>query len=428
MMDAERMSEAQTECRTDSEDGFEIYIHVPFCVKKCAYCDFLSGPASEETMQAYTEALIRETRLIADRDHRLPPVRVKHTAGPDISGHRLQDDHADVVSVFIGGGTPSILPPALLDRIMAAIHESFTISPDAEITIEANPGTLSLDKLHDYRRMGINRLSIGLQSPDDRELKMLGRIHTWKDFLESYARARKAGFDNVNIDLMMALPGQTREGWQRNLRTAAELMPEHISAYSLIIEEGTPFAERELLLPDEDTEYAMYDDTACILEEYGLHQYEISNYARKGRECRHNVGYWIRRDYLGFGLGAASLRRGERWSDVRDMETYISVLSGTGDVPLEKTGDVSPEKTLRRDVQILSEKDAMAEQMFLGLRLTEGVPEALFAKRFGKTPEQVFGPVINKYINLGFLEKVDGCIRLTRPGIHVSNVIMSDFV
>ncbi len=363
---------------------YEIYIHIPFCVKKCAYCDFLSGPAGEEEMKRYVDALIQEIQ-----------------AGTTPEG--------EAVSVFIGGGTPSILEVSLLERVMDTLYKTHTISPEAEITIEANPGTLHMDKLKAYRSMGINRLSIGLQSPREKELRMLGRIHSYEDFLESFYNARRAEFDNINIDLMMALPGQTADDWRENLDTIAALKSEHISAYSLIVEPGTPFAAKALALPDEDTEYLMYDDTERILSQWGCHQYEISNYALPGRECVHNTGYWIRRDYLGYGLGAASLCQNTRYTNTSDMRTYL-----TGD-----PGRASEHLTLQ---------DAMAEQMFLGLRLTRGVSRTLFFKNFGRTPEQVYGKVIRKYTDLGFLETTDDHIRLTRPGIHVSNVIMSEFL
>ena len=392
---------------------YEIYIHIPFCVRKCAYCDFLSGPATEEIQQQYAAALQREIETAED--------------GGD-----------EVISVFIGGGTPSILDASLTDKIMTSLYKKHRVSPEAEITIEANPGTLHLEKLKEYRRMGINRLSLGLQSPEDGELRMLGRIHSFRDFLESYEMARKAGFDNINVDLMMALPGQTRAGWRRNLETAAGLAPEHVSAYSLIIEEGTPFAGMHLELPDEETEYAMYEDTAEILERFGYWQYEISNYARPGRECIHNIGYWIRRDYIGYGLGAASLRDNERWSNTRDMERYLGAFkehSGGIDrtessvsygAEKQDAGGCRPE--IRENREILSVKDAMAEQMFLGLRMTQGVSRSLFYHNFRITPEEVYGPVLRKYTDLGFLETTEDYIRLSRSGIHVSNVIMSEFL
>ena len=234
-------------------------MHIPFCQRKCLYCDFLSAPAGEDVKRAYMDALVREIRSCGE-----------------------EGTEAD--TVFIGGGTPTTVDPSALSGVFDEIYRVFRVSPEAEITIEANPGTLSYDKLKMYRSMGINRLSIGLQSTDDDELKVLGRIHTYEDFLESFDLAREAGFENINLDLMFALPGQSREAWIRTLRTAASLKPEHISAYSLIVEEGTPFAKMELDLPDEDTEYRMYDDTADILKEYGFHRYEISNFWIPGRE------------------------------------------------------------------------------------------------------------------------------------------------
>ena len=288
------------------------------------------------------------------------------------------------------------------------------MAPDAEITIEANPGTLYKEKLQEYLEHGINRLSLGLQSPQNRELKILGRIHTWEEFLESFFMAEEAGFTNINIDLMSAIPEQTYEAWEKNLRTVAELPPEHISAYSLIVEEGTPFWERELKLPDEDTEYRMYEDTAAILGEYGFHQYEISNYAKKGRECRHNKGYWQRPDYLGFGLGASSLLNHVRFSNTDNMEEYLR-------------NSAFPEK-IRRNVEALTREDEMAEFMFLGLRMTEGVSLRGFKEYFGENMENIYGEVLKKHRNLGLLEQKDGRIFLTRRGIHVSNGVMADFL
>ena len=236
----------------------ELYVHIPFCVRKCQYCDFLSGPSDEETKERYIEALLQEIHA------------VEHT-----------EDY-EIVSVFIGGGTPSALKAEAIASVMRTLQEKFFFCEDAEVTIEANPGTVDSEKLMTYRNAGINRLSLGLQSTDAEELKMLGRIHSYEEFLQSYQWAREAGFSNINIDLMFAIPGQTGEAWRQHLRQVAELNPEHISAYSLIIEEGTPFAQRELDLPDEDTEYQMYEDTAEILGTYGYQQYEISNYAKPG--------------------------------------------------------------------------------------------------------------------------------------------------
>ena len=368
----------------------EIYIHIPFCIRKCDYCDFLSGPSGPEEQADYVQALLREIQAVEEGEGR------------------------SVSSIFIGGGTPSVLDERLLGDILREIRNRFKMEEDAEVTIEVNPGTANIGKLQAYREMGINRLSIGLQSPEDRELKILGRIHNYGQFLETYQEARTVGFDNINIDLMSAIPDQTYEGWVKNLRTVAELEPEHISAYSLIVEEGTPFAARKLNLPDEDTEYNMYEATAQILKEYGFEQYEISNYARKGRECRHNVGYWTRQDYLGFGLGASSLYGKERFANTADMKKYLE-------------NSKNPEK-IREKEPSLTREDEMAEFMFLGLRMTKGISKADFQRCFGCTIESVYGEVLEKYESMELLLEKDGRIFLSREGIHVSNSIMAEFL
>ena len=368
----------------------EIYIHIPFCIRKCDYCDFLSGPSGPKEQADYVQALLREIQAVEEGEGR------------------------SVSSIFIGGGTPSVLDERLLGDILREIRNRFKIEECAEITIEVNPGTANIGKLQAYREMGINRLSIGLQSPQDRELKILGRIHNYEQFLETYQEARTVGFDNINIDLMSAIPDQTYEGWVKNLRTVAELEPEHISAYSLIVEEGTPFAARKLNLPDEDTEYNMYEATAQILKEYGFEQYEISNYARKGRKCRHNVGYWTRQDYLGFGLGASSLYGKERFANTADMKKYLK-------------NSKNPEK-IREKEPSLTREDEMAEFMFLGLRMTKGISKADFQRCFGCTIESVYGEVLEKYESMELLLEKDGRIFLSREGIHVSNSIMAEFL
>ena len=368
----------------------EIYIHIPFCIRKCDYCDFLSGPSGPKEQADYVQALLREIQAVEEGEGR------------------------SVSSIFIGGGTPSVLDERLLGDILKEIRNRFKIEECAEITIEVNPGTANIGKLQAYREMGINRLSIGLQSPQDRELKILGRIHNYEQFLETYQEARTVGFDNINIDLMSAIPDQTYEGWVKNLRTVAELEPEHISAYSLIVEEGTLFAARKLNLPDEDTEYNMYETTAQILKEYGFEQYEISNYARKGRKCRHNVGYWTRQDYLGFGLGASSLYGKERFANTADMKKYLE-------------NSKNPEK-IREKEPSLTREDEMAEFMFLGLRMTKGISKADFQRCFGCTIESVYGEVLEKYESMELLLEKDGRIFLSREGIHVSNSIMAEFL
>lgn len=368
----------------------ELYVHIPFCVRKCQYCDFLSGPSDEETKDRYIEALLKEIRA------------AEHT-----------EDY-EIVSVFIGGGTPSALKAEAIASIMRTLQEKFFFCEDAEVTIEANPGTVDLEKLTIYRNVGINRLSLGLQSTDAEELKLLGRIHSYEEFLKSYEWAREAGFSNINIDLMFAIPGQTGEAWRQHLYQVAELNPEHISAYSLIIEEGTPFAEQNLDLPDEDTEYQMYEDTAEILERYGYRQYEISNYAKQGYMCRHNAGYWQRLEYLGFGLGASSLYGGMRFSNTHQMQEYLKESR-------------NPDQ-IRKDVTVLSRNEQIEEFMFLGLRMTEGISEKNFEENFNVRLMDIYGDILQKYEETGFMEHIETKWRLTRKGIHVSNHILADFL
>ena len=368
----------------------ELYVHIPFCVRKCQYCDFLSGPSDEETKDRYIEALLKEIRA------------AEHT-----------EDY-EIVSVFIGGGTPSALKAEAIASIMRTLQEKFFFCEDAEVTIEVNPGTVDPEKLTIYRNVGINRLSLGLQSTDAEELKLLGRIHSYEEFLKSYEWAREAGFSNINIDLMFAIPGQTGEAWRQHLYQVAELNPEHISAYSLIIEEGTPFAEQNLDLPDEDTEYQMYEDTAEILERYGYRQYEISNYAKQGYMCRHNAGYWQRLEYLGFGLGASSHYGGMRFSNTHQMQEYLKKSR-------------SPDQ-IRKDVTVLSRNEQIEEFMFLGLRMTDGISEKKFEENFNVRLMDIYGDILQKYEETGFMEHIETKWRLTRKGIHVSNHILADFL
>ena len=417
----------------------ELYIHIPFCIRKCAYCDFLSFPSGEEERARYVERLTEEIE----------------EAGA-VSGDYV------VTAIFLGGGTPSVLEPEQTKRILQAVKESFYVAEDAEITTEVNPGTADKEKLRAWKQAGINRLRFGLQSAENRELQLLGRIHTMEEFLESYQTAREAGFDNINIDLMSALPGQTVSSWEKTLRTVAALQPKHISAYSLIIEEGTPFYQlfgededkqeeqrrrKELgvpELPDEDAERRMYYDTEQILKEAGYHRYEISNYAKPGYECRHNKGYWTGTEYLGLGLGASSYisirrkdgsdakisasgeeGRQERWlerrSNVRDFKTYLSF--GREDF---KAGRQIEER------EALTEQARMEEFMFLGLRLTEGISEAEFFRRFSCTLETVYGDVLEGLARQGLIEKYgrEGAAfwRLTKRGIDVSNYVLAEFL
>ena len=372
----------------------EIYIHIPFCVKKCAYCDFLSGPQDRDTIEKYVDKLVEEIGV---------------------------QKPATVSSIFLGGGTPSILEPSQIFKIFKVLNCTFKIEKDAEITIEANPGTVTVEKLEAYKQCGINRISFGLQSTNNEELKLLGRIHTYEEFLESYQLARACGFENINVDLISAIPKQTVASWEETLKKVIALEPEHISAYSLIVEEGTPFAKvygegcpGEHDLPCEEEERAIYYRTEELLERAGYHRYEISNYAKAGKECRHNLGYWERKDYLGIGLGAASLVNNVRYKNTDDLLYYM-----------EHSSDLS---AIQENVEKLSLQEQMEEFMFLGLRKTEGVSVTEFKNTFGKTMEECYGEQIQKLKEQGLLEQKDGRLMLTRPGIDVSNYVFGEFL
>ena len=372
----------------------ELYLHIPFCVRKCAYCDFLSFPATEETEFLYVKKLMDKIRA----------------AGPILRDH-------DISSVFVGGGTPSIIPSHCMVEIFDAVRDSMKLTEDCEISMEANPGTVTKEKLADYKKAGINRLSMGLQSAHNGELAALGRIHTFETFCESFYLAREAGFENISLDLMSALPGQTTATWMDTLKKAVNLDPEHISAYSLIIEEGTPFYEKygnaagEKLLPDEDTEREMYHLTKTYLKECGYERYEISNYAKKGRECRHNTGYWTGVPYLGLGLGASSYFGGRRFTDQDDLKTYL-----TEDPELPGYGE------------LLTEKEKQEEFFFLGLRMTKGVSLEEFQKRFGVSAESVYPGIMERFVEEGAAVLENGNFRLTEYGMDVSNYVMAEFL
>ena len=374
--------------------GMELYLHMPFCVRKCAYCDFLSFPTDQETQNLYTRRLREDI---------------------DAMGKKYGDIPVD--TIFIGGGTPSVPDSALIVGIMEHVRKVFHVAEGAEISMEANPGTVTREKLTDYRRAGINRLSFGLQSANDRELKLLGRIHTWAEFLESFHLARECGFTNINIDLMSALPGQTRESWKDTLKRVTDLNPEHISAYSLIIEDGTPFGEKygseegRKLLPDEDSEREMYHETKRFLRDCGYERYEISNYAKPGRACRHNIGYWTGLPYLGLGLGASSYMDGCRFAVNSDMKQYLE----------EKPG-------MFTDVEKLTKKDMEEEFFYVGLRMTAGVSLPEFERRFGVSAKDVYPGLMEMFVEEKAAVFQGDRFVLTDYGLDVSNYIMAQFL
>ena len=377
----------------------ELYVHIPFCIRKCAYCDFVSGPGTKAMQKEYEEALLAEIDAAEETAER------------------------EVISVFFGGGTPSAVDAGMLARVMEKLRSKYVFSEDAEITLEANPGTLDAEKLKCYRKSGFNRISIGCQSVHDEELKRLGRIHTFAEFQESFVLARDAGFANINVDLMSGLPEQSEEKWEESLRTIAELSPEHISAYSLIVEPGTPFAEQKLDLPDEDTEREMYARTAEILAEYGFFQYEISNYASPESVCRHNLKYWHCEEYLGVGTGAASYMKTTSSGDY----CRLKVITDTKAFSEIDWNDQSSLDKCFMECDILSLQEQMEEMAFLGLRTKEGVRLPSFYERFGKSFNEVYGEVVKKYTAMGMMKADETHVALTLKGMEVANWIMADF-
>lgn len=393
----------------------ELYIHIPFCIKKCLYCDFLSGVFDEKMQRRYVAALCNEIKFM---------------------GALHQND--EVATIYVGGGTPSWLAEDLMDDIITTIRHNFKVNPLAEISVECNPGTLSSEKLNLYRSIGINRLSIGLQSANDDELKELGRIHDYNRFLHTFDLVRKAGFENVNIDIMTGLPHQTIEKLEHTLNAVTMLRPEHISAYSLIIEEGTPFYDKYKFdavkqhagmetedLPTDEMSYRLYKFTMEYLEKKGYRRYEISNYARNGLICKHNVGYWDRVPYLGLGLGAAGLYDNRRSSNYRDIYKYIETAEAINDGKSINTKYSSP---FFETENILSKKEAMEEFMFLGLRKIDGIKRSDFMSMFNTDIEAVYGPIITALRNQGFMDAKEGRIFLTDIGIDVSNQVLAQFL
>lgn len=375
-----------------------IYIHIPFCVQKCVYCDFLSAPASEETKYSYVQALLKEIKKLS-----------------------IDYKDRDVNSIFFGGGTPSTLDPNLIVEIMRTLRENFNINEFAEVTLECNPGTLDEDKAYIYRNAGINRISFGLQSVNNDELKMLGRIHSFEEFRDSFRLARNYGFNNINIDIMTGLPGQSMESLEKTLKTVLAFKPEHISAYGLILEEGTKLFENISSYPDiptDEEDRDMYEESRRQITKAKYRQYEISNYAKKGYECIHNLKYWNREEYLGLGIGAASFVNETRYSNTRDLNKYIECMSKK-DIKLEDIWE---------NVEKLGLKDAKEEFVFLGLRKIEGISIEEYKKNFNEDIYSQYKNEIESNINKGLLEIEENRLKLTRKGIDLSNSVMSDFI
>lgn len=377
-----------------------LYIHIPFCIRKCNYCDFLSfSGIGDDEQEAYFRSLLHE-----------------------IEGyHKIYGNKYYVDSIFIGGGTPSLSDESMISELMTAVRNTFSVAPDAEITIESNPKTLTEDKLNIYLQAGINRLSIGAQSFDDELLHTMGRVHSASDFLLNYSLARACGFRNINIDLMFAIPGQTIKTWRNTLEKAIGLEPEHISFYSLQLEEGTPFfsmcRDGSLKGIEDELDRTMYHDAVKLLKNIGYEHYEISNAAKEGYACRHNLKYWSMEDYLGIGLGAHSFMGGTRFSNCTDLEEYISHSAscpeGSSVVQWEHRN---------------SQEENIAEYLFTGLRKIKGIELADFAKKFGASLESRYGEVLKKHQTGGLIQVDNGWLHFTEKGLDLSNIVLTDFV
>lgn len=368
-----------------------LYIHVPFCRQKCGYCDFYSI-TSLEKIEAFCQALLTEIQMVA----------------PRFAGARFE-------TVYLGGGTPSLLSEDQFSRIWQALHNHFSIDPEGEFSLEANPGTLTEEKLHFLRRLGFNRLSLGVQSFNPDELRFLGRIHSVEDVLASVEAARRAGFDNINLDLMTAFPGLTRDAFTRSLSRAVALRPEHISCYTLIFEPGTLFYKRmergELVPLPEEAEAEYYQLAEAFLGEAGYQAYEISNFARQPAfRCRHNLIYWTYRPYLGLGPSAHSFWNDRRWANHRSLERYCRNLAA-GQLP------VAFQETLDRETQ-------MFEYLYLHLRLREGLDRRAFQLRFGEDPYQLYGEKLDRLVDLGVVTRDDRRVTLTSRGWLVADEVV----
>ena len=368
-----------------------LYIHIPFCKQKCLYCDFTSFAKLDGYMEEYIDALNKE---IIDR----------------CKGYKIK-------SLFIGGGTPTYLDDVSLQKLMNIIKK-LDFTGDVEKSMECNPGTVDKNKLEIIKEGGINRLSFGLQTTKNSLLKKIGRIHSYEEFKKNYKLAREIGFNNINIDIMFGLPDQSLEDYEESLNEIADLQPEHISAYSLIIEEGTPFyklfQDNKLNLPNEDTERDMYSNTKKNLQAKGYIQYEISNYAKDGMECFHNKVYWKVEEYIGVGLGASSFIDNKRIKNIENLDEYIDKVKNA--------------KCIFEEVYVNTNKDNIEEFMFMGLRMIKGIEEKEFQKRFGVSVDSVYEEVLNNNINKGLLERAKGRIYLTEKGIELSNYVMSDMI
>lgn len=374
-----------------------LYIHVPFCLQKCRYCDFASYPLEQGQVERYLRGLRQEMAYYKEI---------------------LTPQQKQIATIFVGGGTPTCLVSGQLIGILEQVDRFFTIIPGAEITTEANPGTVSLDSLRELRAAGFNRLSLGVQSTHRELLRLLGRIHNFEQARQAVQGARAAGFENINLDLIFGLPTQTVAHWRQSVSNILDLAPEHLSCYSLQLEEGTPLAgavdRGQLAACPEETELAMYHSVMEMLSVAGYRHYEISNFALPGYQCRHNLLYWHNREYLGLGPAAHSHLNGVRWGNVEEIHQYVSLLH-RGQRPTE-------------EIQTLSRREQMEETVFLGLRLIEGVSLDAFRQRFGAALTEAFDKQIRELTEKGLVELAAGHLKLTGKGLPLANQVFAEFV
>jgi len=368
-----------------------LYIHIPFCTRKCNYCNFYSVSHDAKLAEHYIRALTKE-----------------------ISEYKNKND--TLTSLYIGGGTPSLLSFSLLFSLFSAINETFTLSPKAEVTIEANPASLTRDRAQNWKTLGINRVSIGAQSFNDAELTILGRLHTSKDIENVVDFVEEHCTENISLDLMYGIPGQTHETWLESLQKAVELKPKHISSYCLSLENGTPLfnAQDRYTFPSENMQKEMYYSMLSFLEEKGFHQYEISNFSKKGYESRHNISYWNGNEYLGCGAAAHSFYNMTRRENVSDVGRYISNMQN--------------DQSVCKNSKVISQREYFSDMIFLGLRMKKGVPLYHLKSEYGFDVIAEYSDVITKFSKLGYLTVQDEHLKLTKKALFVSDEIISEFV
>ncbi len=376
-----------------------IYVHIPFCKQKCYYCDFISYANKEEKTKEYVKCIQKEI---------------------EIESKKYSKDEYEITTIYLGGGTPSYISALYIENIINVIKLNYNVKDNAEITIEINPGTVNEEKILIYEKIGINRVSIGLQTTNDKLLKQIGRIHTYEEFLNCYKLVSKSKIDNINVDLMLALPNQTIEDLEESLQKVIKLKPNHISLYSLILEEGTKLekmvSENIVKLPEEDMEREMYWKTKRILEKNGYNHYEISNFAKEGYKSKHNMNCWSQKEYLGFGVAAHSYVNRKRYCNINNIEEYVSNI---------KKGKIENNRTV---CEIQNKIDEQKEFMMLGLRKIDGIDIQEFKNKFVENPIYVFHKELEKLVNEDLVEIDLDKIKLTNKGLDFANLVWEKFV